>query len=150
MRNLLTASTPRVAHLAVHIAAILVAVSIAAAILCAGRPVSAQISFNAELPLHERDPFDRITLDEENKSAQVDVFPIDSVDRTQRPGPDIGSLVIRRLQDPPNQMYSVDGKHIVKLELFAFMLLDEAKRRDWVVADMKQDWMVVFPFELGE
>ena len=26
---------------------------------------------------------------------------------------------------------------------------DEATRRDWLVVDMKQDWKVVFPFELG-
>ena len=26
---------------------------------------------------------------------------------------------------------------------------DEAVRRDWLVVDMKQDWKVVFPFELG-
>ena len=26
---------------------------------------------------------------------------------------------------------------------------NEAVRRDWLVVDMKRDWKVVFPFELG-
>ena len=77
------------------------------------------------IPLHERDPFDRLTLDKENKSAQVDVFPIDSIDRTKRVAVPPKSVIIRRIQDPPDRRYSVNGKHIVKLELFPFILLDE-------------------------
>lgn len=92
-------------------------------------PVSnalSQIS-STESPLHERQPFDRITLDAQNDSAEIEVFPIDSVARSVRPT-EVGSLVVRRLVDPPTQLYSIKGEHIVTLELFPFILLDEAKR----------------------
>ena len=78
-------------------------------------------------PIVERDPFDRITLDAANNSAQIDVFPIQSIDRSRRVL-EPKSLVIRRLFDPPGIKYSVDGKHIVQIETFPYLLFDEAKR----------------------
>ena len=79
------------------------------------------------LPLIEREPFDRITLDEENGSAQIEVFPIASIDRSSRLVT-IPTLTIRRLEDPADIQYSVRGNHIARVELFPFILFEEANR----------------------
>ena len=88
-----------------------------------------QESSDSEVPLHEREAFDRITLDAENNNTIVEVFPLASLDRTKRVTDIPKTLKIRRLEDPPDRNYSVITKHIVRLELFPFMLLDEANRR---------------------
>lgn len=80
----------------------------------------------AESLLYEREPFDRITLDAVNKSAVIDVFPIDEI----RSGSPLQgkTLVIRRLEDPPSIRFSVEVKHIAKIERFEELLLREANR----------------------
>ena len=39
----------------------------------------------------------------------------------------------------------VDGAPVGRLD----KAWNEATRRDWLVVDMKRDWKVIFPFELG-
>lgn len=78
-------------------------------------------------PLYLRPPFDRLTLDEQNGFAVIEVFPLKKLDRTARVvSPP--SVTIRRLQDPPDKIYSVSGTHISRLELFPFILVDEAEK----------------------
>jgi len=92
-------------------------------------PIPAQDDGLAEIPLHQREPFDRITLDIENKSAVVELFPIDTIDRS-KPVSESGkrSFVVRRIQDPPDRLYSVGANHIAKFELFHDLLLAAAGR----------------------
>ena len=34
-----------------------------------------------------------------------------------------------------------------KVGTFTLALYDEAKKKDWIVISMKNDWKVIFPFE---
>ncbi len=79
-------------------------------------------------PLYEREAFDRITLDKINKNAVVDVFPIESLKRGLPPKFAGNKFVIRRLEDPINIQYQINGKHIVSIRRFKDMLLAEAKK----------------------
>ncbi len=80
----------------------------------------------AEGPLYELDPFDQITLDENNGSAVLKVKPLDLPDRRlpAKPQPD-ANLVIR-LVDQPDKKYEVAWGAIRKVVLFEQMLLDKA------------------------
>ena len=81
-----------------------------------------------EIPLHEREPFDRITLDEKNNSAIVDVFPIPEL-QIRVPNSLRGrQFTIRRIQDPPDVRYTVAGQAIAKYERFQDLLLMGADR----------------------
>ena len=79
-------------------------------------------------PLYQREAFDRVTLDDANKRARLEVYPISSLDHTNPPSEVKGTVRIRRLQDPPEQLYDINGVNISKIELFPFLLLDEANR----------------------
>lgn len=90
-------------------------------------PVLAQTNDPETEPLHLRSPFDRLTLDEQNGYAVIEIFPLKQLDRTTRVSIP-PTLTIRRLQDPPDKIYSVSGIHISRLELFPFILAEAAER----------------------
>ncbi len=80
----------------------------------------------AEGPLLEQDPYDQVTLNENNGGAVLKVQPLALPDRRlpAMPDPD-GNLVIR-LVDQPDKKYEVAWKAICKVELFEQMLLNKA------------------------
>ena len=80
----------------------------------------------AEGPLFEQDPYDQVTLNENNGGAVLKVQPLALPDRRlpAMPDPD-GNLVIR-LVDQPDKKYEVAWKAICKVELFEQMLLNKA------------------------
>ncbi len=80
------------------------------------------------LPLHEREPFDRITLQKADNFAKVEVFPIESIDSENPPAEVSGALRVRRLVDPPDLLFAVAGANISKLETFPQMLRAEARK----------------------
>ena len=61
---------------------------------------------------------------------------------TSGPGPRFGMIVHH--SDPTREWAYDRGSAVGALS----RALDEAPKRGWVVVDMKQDWKVVFPFEL--
>ena len=82
-----------------------------------------------EMPLYQRDPFDRITLDRANRNATVDVYPLGFRNRMEPVG-DIEdkSFRIRRVGDPADKLFDVSGAAIQKIELFHELLHAEASR----------------------
>ena len=80
----------------------------------------------ADGPLFELDPFDQVTLDENNGGAVLKVKPLDLRDRRlpANPKPDENLLV--RLVDQPDKKYEVAWGSIRKVKLFEQMLLDKA------------------------
>ncbi|MCC6493954.1 MAG: hypothetical protein IT424_13150 [Pirellulales bacterium] len=80
------------------------------------------------VPLLERSPFDRITLNQANGGAQIETALIDFPNRQPpQPYPTSGTLEIRPLSQP-SAAYTVDWSAIAKVELFEQMLLAEAQR----------------------
>ncbi|MBL9163858.1 MAG: hypothetical protein JNL18_14095 [Planctomycetaceae bacterium] len=80
------------------------------------------------VPLLERSPFDRITLDAANQNAVIETVVLDLPNRQlPNPLPTTGSLDIRRLSHP-SIPYTVQWAAITKVELFEQMLLAEAER----------------------
>jgi hypothetical protein len=85
-------------------------------------------SVEISVPLLERSPFDRITLDAANKNAVIETVLIDFPNRRKPdPRPTSGSLEFRRLSHP-SIPYSVPWSAIAKIELFEEMILSEAER----------------------
>ena len=85
---------------------------------------------SAELParLLDRDPFDRITLDDANDNAVIETVLLDLPERTvPNPFPTEGVLKLRRLSHP-SIPYELNWSAIQKIELFEQMLLEEAER----------------------
>jgi len=79
-------------------------------------------------PLYEREPFDRIKLDQVNDGAIVDVFPIKDIKNGLPPSFEETNYIIRRLQDPADILYSVNGKHVVRIQRYQDLLLLETRR----------------------
>ncbi len=77
--------------------------------------------------LLDRPPFDQIVLDEENKSATLDVFPLDLPSRPLASVPTSGSINVRLL-DRPTDEYSVSWADVARVRVFEELLLDEARR----------------------
>lgn len=86
--------------------------------------------------LIEQDPFDRITLNEENKHAvlQVELLDLPSRQLPASPRPDDRLRV--KLIAKPDQTYEIAWKHIERVELFEAMVLAEAQQ---LVADDRLD-----------
>lgn len=88
----------------------------------------AEESVEIALPLIERPPFDRVTLDAANGNAVIETVLLDLPDRrVPDPLPDSGKLTIYRLSSP-SIPYDVQWSAVAKVELYEQMLLDEAVR----------------------
>ena len=82
----------------------------------------------AEERLFEQDPFDRITLDENNDNAVLKIKPLDLPNRQlPDPVPKRGKLVVRLLDDPDTE-YEIQWFSIDKVELFEGIVLEEANK----------------------
>lgn len=80
----------------------------------------------AQLPLYEQEPFDRITLDDQNDNAVLTVKPLDLPERrVPDPLPKSGKLTVRLLEQP-DTAYEVLWRAIAKVELFESIVLEEA------------------------
>ena len=91
-------------------------------------PTTNEESVEIAVPLLERSPFDRITLDAANQNAVIETVLLDLPERKiPNPLPTTGSLEIRRLSHP-SIPYKVQWGAIAKVELFEQMLLAEAER----------------------
>jgi len=98
----------------------------------------------AEGPLFEQDPFDQVTLDEDNGGAVLKVKPLDLPDRRLPAKPDPDANLVIRLVDQPDKKYEVAWKSIRKVELFEQRLLDKAK--ELVAADSMDEAYNYFRF----
>lgn len=78
-----------------------------------------------DLPLIERDYFDRITLDERNRNEVYEVEKLKPLPGGKKP--ETGELRFRRI-DAPSLLFAVPWKHVVKVETFPGMILEEAVR----------------------
>lgn len=71
--------------------------------------------------LIDREPFDQITLDEENKNAVIEVFPMGQQDPKS-------SRVRITLIILPGRKFDIEKKHIVKIQTYEQLLFAEANR----------------------
>src|SRR5688500_6122517 len=93
-----------------------------------GNSSEEEASLELEVRLLERDPFDRITLDEANGSAVIETVLLDFPERrVPNPFPESGELSIRRLSEP-SIPYVISWSAIEKIDLYEQMLLAEAER----------------------
>lgn len=89
---------------------------------------AARAQQTAEPRLSDQDPFDRITLDEENQGAVIKVEPLDLPGR-RMPEMPFGEDRIRvKLYSQLDKTYEIAWKHITKIEFYEQMLLAEARR----------------------
>lgn len=77
------------------------------------------------IPLIERDYFDRITLDGRNRNQVYEIEQIKPPLNGKKP--ETGALRFRRI-DAPSLLFEVPWKNVVKVETFPGMILDEAIR----------------------
>jgi len=80
----------------------------------------------AEEPLFEQEPYDQITLDENNNRAVLKVKPLDFPDRRVPADPRPDAKLIIRLLDRPEQKYELRWYSIDKVELFEQLVLKKA------------------------
>src|SRR5690606_28511895 len=87
--------------------------------------------------LSDQDPFDRITLDEENKGAVLKVEPLKLPNRRVPENPDPESKLQLQLFGDLDNIYEVRWQHIVKIEFYEDMVLAQAK--EFMAADRLDD-----------
>ena len=80
-----------------------------------------------ELPLVEQEPFDRVTLDAENDNVPLKVLPLLDGKRTSPFQIDLNGKYRVRLFDKEGE-FEIEGRHIVRVEIFEEMLLKEGRR----------------------
>jgi ABC-type transport system substrate-binding protein len=80
----------------------------------------------AEEPLFEQEPYDQITLDENNDNAVLKVKPLDFPDRRVPADPRADAKLIVRLLERPEQKYELRWYSIDKVELFEQLVLQKA------------------------
>lgn len=80
----------------------------------------------AEEPLFEQEPYDQITLDENNGNAVLKVKPLDFPDRRVPANPRPGAKLTIRLLDQPGKKYEVPWYSIEKIDLFEQLVLKKA------------------------
>jgi len=80
----------------------------------------------AEEPLFEQEPYDQITLDENNDHAVLKVKPLDFPDRRVPANPRPDAKLIVRLLERPELKYELHWYSIDKVELFEQLVLKKA------------------------
>lgn len=100
-----------------------IAVLVVICTLCV-MPAQAQVSER----LADQEPFDNITLDEENQNAVIKVEPIELPGRRMpdRINPD--DVVRVKLYAQPDKTYMIKWRHIKRIDFYEDMLLQEANR----------------------
>lgn len=77
------------------------------------------------IALIDRDPFDRITLDEFNKSKFYEIIPLSTA--PPMPLPEVGNLIFEPVNgDWQGQLLEVDWQNVIDYQTFNMMLLKEA------------------------
>ncbi|MCA9121460.1 MAG: hypothetical protein H6822_16155 [Planctomycetaceae bacterium] len=92
-------------------------------------PVSPETTYvDTKTPLLDREPFDLIVLDEENKNFTAEVQTITTLSRPRvQEAERKGKLQFRFLYDDAF-LYEVEWEHLVKVEFFENMLFDNAQK----------------------
>jgi hypothetical protein len=103
------------------------AVLLAALLPPAGR-IERAAAAEPEQRLIDGDPFDEITLDQENKNAVLRTFPLEFKDRRVPENPQPNAKLRLRLVSRPKRLYDCEWRHITKVRLFEQMVLEEAER----------------------
>jgi ABC-type transport system substrate-binding protein len=91
-------------------------------------PAAAAKSPEPPKPLLEQEPFDLILLDSANGDKQLKVVPMMDGKRKSPFAVDLAAKYRVRPLDKEGVEFEVDGKHIVRIELFEEQLLKEARR----------------------
>jgi tetratricopeptide (TPR) repeat protein len=91
-------------------------------------PESSVTVVERELSLLEQDPFDLITLDAANDNAQLKVLPLMDGTRKAPLRVDLGKQYTVRLVEDDTEQYTINGRNIVRIELYEEQLLKEAQR----------------------
>src|SRR5690606_1753817 len=86
--------------------------------------------------LIEQEPFDRITLNEENKQAVLQVELLDLPGRRMPANPNPEERLRVKLAAYPERTYEIAWKHIERVDLFEAMVLAESQQ---LVADDRLD-----------
>ena len=81
----------------------------------------------AQRPLYEREPFDRITLNEANESQVLEVLPIKFPGRRIPADPRPNSKIQVELLSEAGSKYEVAWRDIERIDLFEQMLLQRAQ-----------------------
>ncbi|MCO6455686.1 MAG: hypothetical protein J5I93_10365 [Pirellulaceae bacterium] len=82
----------------------------------------------AQRPLYDREPFDRITLNEANENAVLEVVPIQFPGRRVPEAPRGSDKLRVELLTEPGSQYDIAWRDVAKVELFENMLLEQAER----------------------
>lgn len=78
--------------------------------------------------LSDQEPFDRITLDQENQGLTIKVEPLELPERRVPPMPNPEERLRVKLYAQLDKTYEIAWKHITKIELYEEMLLAEAQQ----------------------
>lgn len=82
----------------------------------------------AQRPLYEREPFDRITLNEANESRVLEVLPLPFPGRRVPASPRASDKIKVELLSEPGTQYEIAWRDIASVELFEQMLLGRARQ----------------------
>jgi len=97
------------------------------AVVLASTALLARVAVAAdEVPLYEEDPFDRITLNQQNQGAVLKVRPLELPGRRLPERPRPGDKLTVQLLDQPDKTYEVAWEAIAKVELFEQIVLAKA------------------------
>jgi ABC-type transport system substrate-binding protein len=88
--------------------------------------VCCQLRAWADVPLYEQNPYDQITLDENNGGAVLKVTPLKLPDRRLPGKPAADEKLVIQLVDQPDRKYELAWGAIKRVELFEHMLLVKA------------------------
>jgi len=108
--------------------ALLILALLILAFLSLGSTSSPTSAAEPAMRLLDRQPFDRITLDDSNANEAIDTLLLNLPGRrVPNPFPTEGSLELRRLSEP-STLYTVNWTSIQRIELFEQLLLIESVR----------------------
>lgn len=89
-----------------------------------------------QIPIGEREPFDRLFFNAANKDAILDVVPLELPDGKLPTNPDPNEYVYFRPISRPEYLYRTPWSSLVKIELYRDMLLADAQK---LVGEKKYD-----------
>lgn len=89
---------------------------------------AAQAQPEASERLTDQEPFDRITLDEENQNAVIKVEPLNIPGRRMPDKVDPDAVVRVKLFAQPDKTYAIKWRHIKRIDFYEDLLLQEANR----------------------
>jgi hypothetical protein len=89
-----------------------------------------------EIPLYEREAFDRITIQSDGQAVSLDVLPISDADRRRIDQAKPGEKLRVRLVDYPERVFEIDLQFVTELKTFQQLILEQVRE---LVAQDKPD-----------